>query len=77
MPLFSKKRMYDTEDVSSVKISERESVIEDLERRRSEINAELEAIMRPYAKLTKNKAIAKRRRRGANPPNEWRKTKIK
>ncbi len=74
--MFKKRKIYEIEDVSSIKLSEREFAIEELERRRAEINSELESLMRPYSKLTKNKAIAKRKRRSENPPNEWRKKKL-
>lgn len=61
MPLFSKRKYDDLDDVSLLTEEEKTKAQNNLEARRSEINAELEALMRSYARLTKNRKIAKRK----------------
>ena len=61
MPLFSKRKYDDLDDVSLLTEEEKAKALKNLEARRSEINAELERLMRSYARLTKNRKIAKRK----------------
>jgi hypothetical protein len=61
MPLFSKRKYDDLDDVSLLTEEEKAKALKNLETRRSEINAELERLMRSYARLTKNRKIAKRK----------------
>ena len=72
MPLFSKRKYNELDDVSTMTESEREKAILALEARRYEINRELEGLMTRYAKLTKNRRVAKRKFRMGDSPNDYR-----
>ncbi len=61
MAFFSKRKYDELDDVSAMTEEEKEKALTALDARRSEINAELEVLMRKYARLTKNRKIAKRR----------------
>ena len=61
MALFSKRKYDELDDVSAMTEDEKEKALTALEARRTEINSELDALMRKYARLTKNRKIARRR----------------
>lgn len=60
MPLFSKRKYDDLDDVSLLTEDEKAEALKSLDSRRNEINAELERLMRSYAKLTKNRKLIKK-----------------
>ena len=60
MPLFSKRKFDDLDDVTLLTEDEKAEALKSLEARRDEINEELESLMRAYARLTKNRKIARR-----------------
>lgn len=70
MSIFSKNKAYDTEDVGSIKISERDVAINALEKRRYEINSEIEEIIKSYAKLIKRRELSRRRYKMGHSPND-------
>ena len=72
MPFFSKKKYDDLDDVSLMTEEEKKEALLTLENRRFEINAELEALMHSFAKLTKNRKIARRRYKMGKAPNDFR-----
>ena len=61
MQLFSKRKYDDLDDVSLLTEDEKAEALKSLEARRIEINTELESLMRSYARLTKNRKIAKKK----------------
>ncbi len=61
MPLFSKRKYDDLDDVSLLTEDEKAEALKSLETRRDEINRELERLMSSYARLTKNRKLAKRK----------------
>ncbi len=66
MALFHKK-VYVPEDIYTVKQSEKENAIRELEKRRSDINREIEEILVPYSKLVKKRSLARhKKQRSAN-----------
>lgn len=71
MPLFSKRKYDDLDDVSLMTEDEKKKAQLSLEARRYEINAELERLMASYARLTKNRKIAKRRYKMGKSPNDY------
>lgn len=71
MPLFSKRKYDDLDDVSLMTEDEKKKAQLSLEARRYEINAELERLMVSYARLTKNRKIAKRRYKMGSSPNDF------
>ena len=71
MPLFSKRKYDDLDDVSRMTEDERSEAILALEARRYEINEELERLMSAYARLTKNRRIARRRYKMGKSPNDY------
>ena len=71
MPLFSKRKYDDLDDVSLMTEDEKKKAQLSLEARRYEINAELERLMASYARLTKNRKIAKRRYKMGSSPNDF------
>ena len=71
MPLFSKRKYDDLDDVSLMTEDEKRKAQLSLEARRYEINAELERLMVSYARLTKNRKIAKRRYKMGSSPNAF------
>ena len=73
MPFFSKKKYDELDDVSLMTESEKEKALQSLEARRNEINSELEVLMVKYARLTKNRKIAKRRYKMGKAPNDFNK----
>ena len=60
MPLFSKRKYDDLDDVSLLTEDEKAEALKSLDSRRNEINEELERLMRSYAKLTKNRKLIKK-----------------
>lgn len=71
MPLFSRRKYDDLDDVSLMTEDEKKKAQLSLEARRYEINAELERLMASYARLTKNRKIAKRRYKMGSSPNDF------
>lgn len=71
MPLFSKRKYDDLDDVSLMTEDEKKKAQLSLEARRYEINAELERLMASYARLTKNRKIARRRYKMGKSPNDF------
>ena len=61
MPIFSKRRYTELDDVSVMTEAEKERTLSSLALRRTEIDRELEALMRRYARLSRNPKIAKRK----------------
>lgn len=61
MQFFSKKRYTDLDDVSLMTEEEKAEAVVALEKRRCEINEELERLMASFARLTKNRKIKKRK----------------
>ena len=57
MQFFSKKRYTDLDDVSLMTEEEKAEAVVALEKRRCEINEELERLMASFARLTKNRKI--------------------
>ena len=73
MALFLKRRRYDElDDLSTMREGEKGKAIFDLESRRYEINAEIELLMAKYSKLTKKRAVRKRRHKMGKAPNDYR-----
>ena len=60
MPLFSKRKYDDLDDVSLLTEDEKAEALKSLDSRRNEINEELERLMKSYAKLTKNRKLIKK-----------------
>lgn len=71
MPLFSKRKYDDLDDVSLMTEDEKAEALVALESRRYEINAELEGLMASLARLTKNRKIAKRKFKMGKAPNDY------
>ena len=71
MPLFSKRKYDELDDVSTMTDAEREKAIASLEARRGEITEELEALMAKYARLTKNRKIRRRKFKLGKAPNDF------
>ena len=71
VPFFSKKKYDDLDDVSLMTEDEKREALLTLENRRYEINAELEGLMASFAKLTKNRKIARRRYKMGKAPNDY------
>jgi hypothetical protein len=74
---FSKKRIYELDDVSSMTAEEREEAIISLEKRRLEVSAELEGLMRSYAKLTKKRSLRARKYKLGKAPNDYNSDKLR
>ena len=60
MPLFSKRKYDDLDDVSLLTEDEKAEALKSLDSRRNEINEELERLMKSYSKLTKNRKLIKK-----------------
>ena len=71
MPLFSKRKYDDLDDVSLLTEEEKEKALKTLEARRYAINEELERLMASYSRLTKNRKIARRKFRMGKAPNDY------
>jgi hypothetical protein len=71
MPLFSKRKYTELDDVSVMTEDEREKARISLEMRRNEINAELELLMIQYSRLTKNRKIKRRKSSLSKAPNYY------
>lgn len=61
MPLFSRRKYDELDDVARLTEDEKKEAVASLEARRNAINAELERLMASYARLTKNRKILKRK----------------
>ena len=68
---FSKRKYDDLDDVSLLTEDEKAEALQTLEARRYEINEELEKLMSAFARLTKNKKIARRKYRMGKAPNDY------
>ena len=71
MPLFSKRKYTELDDVSVMTEEERENAKLSLELRRNAINEELEALMLRYSRLTKNRKIRRRKSTLHRAPNYY------
>lgn len=65
------KRIYDDTEIAEIKLTEREAAIRSLEKQRADVNREIEELLRSYAKLSGRAALARRKYRVGEAPNDW------
>ena len=75
MPFFKKRKYDELDDITQMTESERENLIISLENRRYAINEELESLMVSYSKLTKNRALRRRKYKMGKSPNDYKPSK--
>lgn len=67
----SLKKFNNSKLASSYMVDARRDEVEQLEKKRLEINAKLEQEMKKYAKVTGDRSVARRRHRLGKAPNDW------
>jgi len=71
MRFFSRRKYDELDDVSQMTESEKEKAILELEARRYAINEELELLMVRYSRLTRNRALRRRKYKMGSAPNDY------
>lgn len=71
MAFYSSKKSSDMKKMSAMTLKERDEAVAKLERERMKINAEIEGILRAYAKESGNNALKNRKHRIGASPNDY------